>query len=143
MLMLVPNTKTELILKAPWTFRLYNERRNSGLAESMGVTFPDWATVDGRRDYRAGPPFTMVTLPTGTVLKVSRVYIRQGTTDSYDSLTFTVRRTTARGQTNKAVKGRFWAKLGDINGKMDADAYFGETTTKEEQMSRFALLFED
>lgn len=141
-MMFIPNTKTELVLKAPWSFRLYEETRNMGLVKSLGVSYPPWPRdpwnhyVDGAR------PSVMVTFPTGTVLKVARVYIRQGTADSYDSLTFTVKRTTATGANGKPVKGRFWAKLGDINGKMDAEAYFGEAVTPEESISRFALLFE-
>ena len=153
MKMLIPNTKTELILLTPWTFRLYDERRNDALAKNLGVVWARGVNSNGAYvpDYRyyrndSERQHQLVTLPTGTVLKTSRVYIRQGTADSYDSLTFSVKETSLRGPTNKKVTGRFWAKLGDINGKMDAELYLGKdyhALPEQEKVSRSALFFAD
>jgi len=154
MKMLVPNTKTELILLVPWTFRLYDERRNDTLVKNLGTSFAPptqqlgMTGYGGYRYYRdeKSRPYQTVTLPAGTVLRTSRVYIRQGTADSYDSITFTIKETSLKGPTNKKVTGRFWAKLGDINGKMDAEVYLGKdhhVLPEQERVSRFSLLFAD
>jgi hypothetical protein len=146
MKMLIPNCKTELILKEPWTFRLFFERRNDALLKAVGLYGgggnrwdSSWRTQDG--GYRSPLRYGTVTLPAGTVLRTSRVYIRQGTTDTFDSLTFTI-----KSCPDKRYKGRFWAKLGDINGKMDAEIYLGTDShkiTEQERVSRIAMLFED
>lgn len=48
-------------------------------------------------------------LPAGTILTVARIYIRQGLS-SYDSMTFSI-----NSHPNKKIKGRFWAKLKEVN----------------------------
>lgn len=97
----VPSVGTELMVLKPWTFDLYHEYRNRTLIEHFGL--------ESVFDYRHPEDVesVMVTIPVGTVLRVSRVYIRQGSPD-YDSLTF---RSSNLGK--KAV--RFWAKLEDVN----------------------------
>ena len=138
MKMLIPNTKTELILLEPWTFRLFYEGRNHQLLLCVGVDLGQMRYQDRYVSWGTSSELnhTQATLPAGTVLRVSRVYIRQGTADTFDSLTFQIKMCP-----NKAYKGRFWAKLGDINGKMDAELYFGQTLTPEERVSRMTLLF--
>lgn len=51
-----------------------------------------------------------VIIPRGTVLKFSRVYIRQGTSSGWDSVTFTIVSCPI-----KQLKGRFWVKVHDAN----------------------------
>ena len=160
----IPNCKTEFVLTAPWTFRLYDERRNNAkFRDSMGVhfeSFQDWLGRTGTSlpgDWQARRvvydryqaekgEYKEVTLPVGTILRVGRVYIRTTTSDTYDSLTFTIKK---RGKKDQAAghtaHGRFWAKLADVN-KMQADVYLGKdhgTLPVAEVMSRIALLFED
>lgn len=100
-----------------WTFVLYNESRNDGVAEITGYkksgSYTSW------QDY--GKPYGVVTLPAGTKLRVDRVYIRQGLSE-YSSLTFVVQETsderfyvTGPKGKKKLKKARFWAKLADIN----------------------------
>lgn len=64
------------------------------------------------------------TLPIGTKLKVSRIYIRACGDTDFDSVTFTVeipqeQPVAEPGKRKpkkiKPKKGRFWAKLGDVN----------------------------
>ena len=60
--------------------------------------------------------YTEVTLPVGTELKFSRIYIRQGCKD-YSSVTFTIQSIPSEGIGEKIdkKKPRFWAKLPDVN----------------------------
>jgi hypothetical protein len=62
-----------------------------------------------------------MTLPANTMLKVDRIYIRQGAGE-YDSITFTVDDCPLPEIKPKKIKGgrragilRFWAKLDDVN----------------------------
>lgn len=161
MRLFVPNCKTELILTEDWTFRLYFERRCDKLIEALDIKrrYIDpnayggggwaWRYEEGTRaGYQRGVlRHEMVTLPKGTVLRVNRVYIRQGTTDTYDSLTFNIKTCPLKQPANpkKPVKGRFWAKLADVN-TMECEVYLGpdmHDITPEERKSRFDLLFED
>lgn len=86
----IPAIGDHVKLTADWTFTLYNERRNWGFINVMGLP--------QTRELKH-------TLPAGTVLKVDRVYIR-GNHRDYDSVTFRV----------VGVKNaRFWVKLHDAN----------------------------
>lgn len=136
----IPTTGSELVLEEPWTFKLYWEYRNTALIEAYvlpNVTWEDreyWSKIRGRGNYYRA--FTgsvdpvgyewfsssleienlfqpLVTLPTGTVLKVDRIYIRRNSRE-YDSLTFTIKETIAPELVGKK-KLRFWAKLHDVN----------------------------
>jgi len=108
-------------LAKPWTFDLYNESRNDKLIETLGLR-PAWGwKMDNEesrkiyRDFQEKHPFgeiiKAVTLPAGTVLNVSRIYIRMGCLD-YDSVTFSIKKGKCP---EKKVHGRFWAKLKDVN----------------------------
>lgn len=132
--MFVPSIGDEFTLAEDWTFPLFMERRNATLAARArpGLTYRD----DWR--HREMPSFPC-TLPAGTVLKVSRVYIRQGGR-AFDSLTFLI--SSAPGDENRKVVpkqsgsfgyadktyipldngeryklqgARFWAKLESVN----------------------------
>ena len=163
MKLFVPNCKTEFILTKRWTFRLYYESRNDKLLESSGITARQKALTGSEYgwQYEPGPDPTRphwhrgplrheeFSLPKGSVLRVSRVYIRQTTSDTYDSLTFWLKDTSlidpSDSKKKKKVKGRFWAKLADVN-KMECEIYLGKDAhniTPDERKSRIAMLFED
>lgn len=119
----IPPLGTRVQLAKPWTFDLYNERRNEKLIETLGFrpTFDSYwrsqnAAIRNEIDefnkrYPSGEVIKAVTLPAGTILRVSRIYIRQPFTD-YDSVTFSIK----KGECpQKGVYGRFWSKLKDVN----------------------------
>lgn len=62
-----------------------------------------------------------VTLPAGTHLRIGRIYIRAGGAHErgYDSVTFYcnlhLKGKPSKGSSKGAIRGRFWAKLGDVN----------------------------
>lgn len=112
----IPSLGTELVLAADWTFTLHRESRNSGFAEGLEIaervstrhTYGDnysWTTR--RTEWPKGAKTWTVTLPAGTVLKVERIYIKQGQ-GKFDSVTF---RDTGRSHRH----GRFWVKLDEAN----------------------------
>lgn len=144
MKLFVPNCKTELILTAPWTFRLYPERRNMSFGQKLGH-FTDIRANWGLYGENMVNVVVSVTLPKGTIFRVRRVYIRQGTADTYDSLTFSVKHLDWNGTGKKVIKaGLFWAKLKDVN-MMECDVYLGPNTeglTQAELTSRMELLFD-
>jgi len=100
----IPTIGTELILLAPWTFTLHAEHRNHAL----------WKLYDPElKDYH-GDSTMVIRFPAGTHMKVARIYIRNGQKD-YDSVTFSVIKCPAKTPEGKKIKGRFWAKLHDVN----------------------------
>lgn len=108
----IPALGTCLQLNKDWKFILQRESRNSTLFESlMGYNYWDekqemamsWSEFD-----KTDP--VIVTLPIGTVLKVRRIYIRQGSAD-YNSVTFSVRKSPDK----RIEKKMFWAKLYHVN----------------------------
>ena len=68
------------------------------------------------------PKSTLVTLEAGSVLRIERIYIRQGAGD-FDSVTFRLIDGPNKSLLPKkaggtaGVKCRFWVKLADLNGK--------------------------
>jgi hypothetical protein len=56
-------------------------------------------------------------LPTDTILKVDRIYIKKGSPE-YNSITFYIE-TTECPELKKKKGLRFWAKIADVNDKMD------------------------
>lgn len=118
----IPELGTPIILAEDWTFRVINEKRNSGLAKLMDRDkegdwyFPfgskeasqDWHEAEGRFTSRRRVPIEPgdYTWPAGTTLVVDRIYIRKGN-EEFSSVTFITR-----------VKGkqvRFFAHLDDVN----------------------------
>ena len=98
----VPHIGTRLTLTRGWVFTLHTERRNSDFAQRMGIKDKDghWRGDSAK-----------VSLPSGTVLVVDRIYIRQGAAD-FDSISFRLKK---GDHPDKKVWGRFWVKLGDAN----------------------------
>lgn len=111
----IPEIGTRWILNKDWSFRLYDEYRNSSLFEILGIKMSQrWG-----RD----PKKHLVTIPAGLELTVDRVYIRtdKGVNNpdgKYNSLTFRITGATTPKSKNFIKNGkrlRFWAKLADVN----------------------------
>jgi hypothetical protein len=119
----VPACGHRIRLTSDWTFMLYAEYRNEKFSKAAAVTLDfSWQKSDKRQ----------MTLPSGTVLEVDRVYIRQqnksamSTEDDYDSLTFKlIEHPTMKG------RNRFWAKLSDVN-RIEFDLPVDNTLVKTE-----------
>lgn len=136
----VPAIGDRLELVEPWTFKLHNERRNTTLFAALGLKYTDSYDWIGHGRYGDKP--VDVTLPAGAVLRVDRIYIRQGL-DEFSSLSFFVEGTSATvkklwtddnsGKHKRAV--RFWAKLDDCN-----RIVFRSATTPPPKAGRAALL---
>jgi hypothetical protein len=101
----VPEIGDRLKLTKDWEFKLYYERRNSPLLKHFGFEFT-WT-----RDYNKNES---VILPIGTILKVDRIYIRNGAQD-YSSISFYAEGIKGNGGLDKPKNSRFWAKLLDCN----------------------------
>lgn len=110
----IPTIGTVLILAEDWSFPLHEERRNHLFSENFNLGYRQWArTWNGEL-----PPQTKtVTLPKGTQLKIARLYIRNGGADmkEFDSVTFSCNAHLKGKSAKGAPKGRFWAKLDDVN----------------------------
>lgn len=131
--MYIPSIGDQIRLTKNWSFPLYFEHRNIGLLGRIkpGVSY---------RYARTDTGSITATLEAGTVLRVARIYIRQGKSD-WDSVTFTVSLAPNDGNREKYKKtgvhvyyshqqetpspmatepmkfkgARFWAKLEDVN----------------------------
>lgn len=108
----IPTVGTELELSAPWKFKLYQEYRNRVWINKLisKKMVPPVIITGGYQDWYGGKELCDFVLPLGTKLKVSRVYIR-GHARNYDSVTFN----SSFEYDNTLIKGRFWAKLSDVN----------------------------
>ncbi len=102
MKLFIPSIGEPIVLTQDWTFTLNREYRNASL----------WFHETGK-DISASyirdssiPDEITVTLPAGTVLSMSRIYIKKGQSD-FDSVTFIVKKSPF------PRKGliRFWVKL--------------------------------
>jgi len=121
----IPTIGTTLTLEEDWTFPLHHERRNQKFGKDnygVDLDWSDWRwkrdPVTGKNEKSYNKPHE-ITLPAGTVLKVDRIYIRSKAKDyrDYDSVTFLCNThvTPAKGRKQGLVRGRFWAKLADVN----------------------------
>jgi hypothetical protein len=122
MRLFIPTLGTLLELTSDWTFTLHHEPRNITLFEHLSLTFDSCYWQKKLDD-------PVVTIPKGTLLKIDRIFIRNGMSD-YDSVTFSApdikvasagywaQRDPKAKKTKRAV--RFWAKLEDAN-KIEAD----------------------
>jgi hypothetical protein len=98
----IPTIGTLLTLDKDWLFILHSEYRNFAFWNNCQKTTPNPESIGYGKTIS-------VTLPKGTVLSVSRIYIRNGASD-YDSITFSIKECPIKG-----IKGRFWVKLEDAN----------------------------
>lgn len=130
----IPNIRDQFKLLEDWEFPLFLERRNDGLTTRIKPQI-------GTSTYHQSTQSIGCCLLIGTVLQVDRVYIRQGTSNAWNSITFYIkyapddkekpkyikqqqRRWTSSSQqenpvtnpTPQKLKGaRFWAKLMHVN----------------------------
>lgn len=130
----IPHIGTSLVLQDDWTFRLFYERRNMAFLKSLPVvTFDQHGRIDLSKflrspEFEAEPHhfswsggdlyYLDYTLPEGTHLKVDRIYVRKGKGyDRFDSVTVCVNThlTPAKARKQGLTRGRFWAKLADVN----------------------------
>lgn len=128
----IPTIGTVFTLAEDWTFPLYNEDRNDAMLCYQGKR-----DAVEKRNWRDGiKSVGDVTLPTGTALKVDRIYIRKGDEKmkEYDSVTFIVQSIPSVSIAVEMPKSpysfaaskkprimrtiRFWAKLNDVNQMM-------------------------
>lgn len=106
----IPEIGTQFRLAMDWTFTLYAESRNAKFGAGQGLhTYYKYSFEGGELETKE------VTLPAGTLLKLSRIYVRQGSKASgFSSVTF-------RAWGPKPEKGKpkglglFWVKLDDAN----------------------------
>ena len=110
----IPTIGTVFVLAADWEFPLQEESRNHKFSKEFRLGYREWA-----RTHNGEPPARddWVTLPAGTVLRVDRIYIRKGGADikEYDSVTFWCNTHVKPAEGRKLKRGRFWAKLADVN----------------------------
>lgn len=97
----------EIELAENWTFNLVKEGRNDTFSKRYGVV---WKILqDAQYEYNRVYEPAQVTLLKGMILKVSRVYIKNGQKD-YESITFSL---VPRDKDD--LKGRFWVSLSEAN----------------------------
>jgi hypothetical protein len=110
----IPEIGTRVRLEERWEFRLFNEYRNK-ICRQLGID-TDYGWREKLKEAEAA-------LAAGTILTVSRVYIRQGGKE-YSSITFNIKKGAkvyvkdAKGAWKLCELkkgGRFWAKLSDVN----------------------------
>ena len=122
MKLFIPAVGYRIKLTNDWTFALYDESRNTTLFQYLRQTLP-------ARPMR----YVTVTLPSGSMLEVDRVYVRNANKnktgdDDYDSVTFRLL------LDNSKNKVRFWAKLADVNNveyELPVDHMLGKTVAVE------------
>ena len=120
----IPALGEKIRLAEDWEFTLWDEYRNDSLLKAFGLRDPK----QSRWAYRKAEEKARVSLPKGTVLTVSRIYIRNGL-KQYNSVTFTINKKTCSDPRISKAPGsfRFWVKLDDINN------VFFETVEDEKQ----------
>jgi hypothetical protein len=132
--MYIPSLGDEVTLACDWTFGLFYERRNEMMVRFMHpeteFKFRGMLLSTGEK-LVYGEKISDVQLPKGAVLKVKRIYIRNGAKD-FDSVTFTLQSLPKKKisvpheyssysngeytrKVGKFTKVRFWAKLKDVN----------------------------
>jgi len=110
----IPTIGSVFRLVQPWNFMLYVEHRNHSLYNAVFGTdsYVNDARSHNRNQQDGGLFGRTCVLPTGTRLKVDRIYIRKGIAD-YDSVTLVLPKKGCPD--NPTLHGRFWVKLHDIN----------------------------
>lgn len=122
MKLFIPTIGTRLVLAEPWTFHLHDEYRNEKFYKAfhgeIKRTNEHWSDCRGNSSPVETPTHwhkthdkpqpIETTLPKGSVIEVDRLYLRKGAGE-FDSLTFRLISGVPK------VKGRFWAKLNEVN----------------------------
>ena len=119
----MPQLGDSIRLTKDWTFKLYSERRNKSLFELIkGSKFVDSRMYEHGMYTHETPWISRnITLNIGTLLKVDRIYIRQGQPE-FDSVTFSILEIpdSMKDEINpvkktKKLLARFWVKIFDVN----------------------------
>jgi hypothetical protein len=97
----IPQIGNELKLTQNWDCKVFNEYRNSKIFDGLNID----VSAHNQRDTNID-----ITFPKGTVLKVSRLYVR-APASSFDSITFSI----VSCPIKALNKARFWVKLMDAN----------------------------
>lgn len=97
----IPQIGNELKLIKNWDCKVFNEYRNSKIFDGLNID----VSAHNQRDTNID-----ITFPRGTVLKVSRLYVR-APASSFDSITFSI----VSCPIKALNKARFWVKLMDAN----------------------------
>jgi hypothetical protein len=107
MKLFIPPLGTVLKLTSEWAFNYYDEYRNTGLREYLGLPRPS---------YYEPNKLTRCELPIDALLKIDRIYIKKGS-PAYDSITFLwLKESIPVINKKKITKSiRFWVKLIDAN----------------------------
>jgi hypothetical protein len=126
----IPACGDRIQLILPWTFNLYFERRNLKLLQKIGA-LPNHFTFYDRYENLDGTPITPGhrgpsrlrhaphALPSGTLLEVARVYVRntaksaKAIEDNYDSVTWKIITVNPRTGLPGKASDTFWTKLDD------------------------------
>jgi hypothetical protein len=106
----IPDIGDQLCLTESWEFPLFLERRNNKLVQRVDPTVH---MTHGTVSESIG-----CQLPAGTVLQVDRVFIRQGQSRAYSSITFWIKLAPGDEEKQKSQRfkgARFWAKLMSVN----------------------------
>jgi len=131
MKMFIPSIGDSIELTRGWEFPVYFENRNSKLIQRLKPNFQPGSWWSPEVQSQSALCF----LEKGTILKVARIYIRQGKSE-WDSITFTIvsapkdgkraaKKVLSRTDFDNGVRlpekvqklkgARFWAKLVDVN----------------------------
>lgn len=108
----IPEIGTLIKIEEDWIFTLYAEYRNRSLFEKIDET-----NNIQKRNFKND----IVDLPKGLVVKVNRVYIRQGLSQ-FSSITFTVPKPKSKKDVKEMPQNviyggcKFWVKLHECNG---------------------------
>lgn len=107
----IPEIGDKIKLTKPWQFTLFYEHRNNQFIAAIRPDAPPPGT-----GYMADGRSVSATLPTNTVLRVDRIYVRKGKSD-WSSVSFVVVEMPGSSAKHRGFsgKGRFWAKLEDCN----------------------------
>ena len=101
----IPHVGDTIKLAEDWNFDLYSDYQNESLASSMGC-------CDKTQPYNSrwvdNLPYYSITLPKGTVLRISRYSIKKNQKET-DFITFIIDKKTC------PYHGRFWARLTQVN----------------------------
>lgn len=116
----IPTIGDVLVLAEDWSFPLHREYRNLKFGKDNFSGLHEWGR--GRWNAPEDPDiFETVTLPAGAHLRIGRIYIRAGGSQmkGFDSVTFYcnmhLKGKPVGGSPKGAIRGRFWAKLPDVN----------------------------
>ncbi|MGD1524089.1 hypothetical protein [Vibrio harveyi] len=97
----IPEVNHKIRLSEDLFVTIKNEHRNNGFIKSYLAAYP-LSKQDDNKNLK-------IIIPKGTVLNFSRIYVRQGDSSDYNSITFTT------AKSDHFIKGRFFISLDDAN----------------------------